>query len=509
MSAETTAAVELNRATHPAPAAAARIVHIGLGAFHRAHQAWYTWQANRLGSEAWGIAAFTGRSAAAATELEAQDGLYTLVNRHAEGDSFDVLDVIVQAYDGADLAALCTLLESPSVGIITLTITEAGYRMDPQAAEPKLNLDDSQVAQDLQVLRAAWGGGVFARTAEQLDNLHVNTTAARLLVSLAARRAADGWPLAVVSCDNLPDNGKVARAALLGMAAEVDEQLAAWIQDNLSFVDTSIDRITPRSTVADRETVAAATGFMDRSPVVTEPFSSWVLCGNFPAGRPEWERAGAVFVEDLGPFERRKLWLLNGAHSLMSFAGALRGHHTVAQALADPVVSDWVEQFWDAAARHLTEPGLDVPGYRQALRERFANPRIAHNLSQIAMDGTLKLAARAVPVYRAEQHAGRNGVAALRAVAAWAEQLAAQYEAGIQIVDPAAQQISSILGAPEVAAGSQAQTCALVELIDPQLAADAHAITTIHELRAELAAMAPDNVSTVGRQRPDSAEGTA
>nr|WP_255622082.1 hypothetical protein [Tessaracoccus sp. OS52] len=252
--------------------------------------------------------------------------------------------------------------------------------------------------------------------------------------------------------------------------------LANWISENVSFVDTSIDRITPRTTDEDRQAVAEATGYEDASPVITEPFSSWVLAGDFPGGRPAWENAGAVIVDDLEAFERRKLWLLNGSHSLMAYAGALRGHATVAAALSDPKVSEWVEQFWDAAANHLTDPVLDIPGYRAALRERFNNPRIAHYLAQIGMDGSLKLAARALPVFAAEREAGRDGTAALRPVAAWMDRVTEQVTAGETVKDPAGPRIA-------IAAGNDEQTRALLAVIDENLAADDAVVAALKSLR--------------------------
>ncbi|MEE1621807.1 mannitol dehydrogenase family protein [Zafaria sp. J156] len=464
-------------------------MHLGLGAFHRAHQAWYTEEAG----DGWGIAAFTGRSADAARQLSAQDGLYTLVERTAEGDRCRVIGSIVEAHDGADLQALATLLAHPDTAIVTLTVTEAGYRL-AAGGEPALDAADELVAADAAALAAHYEGGSFTLGAHGLDGRVVRTVAGRLVVGLAARRAADGWPLAVVSCDNLPGNGAAAKASLLGMARLVDPLLAGWIEENVSFVDTSIDRITPRTTDADRAAVAEATGYDDVSPVVTEPFSSWVLAGDFPAGRPAWEKAGAVFVEDLEAFERRKLWLLNGAHSLMAYAGRLRGHATVADALADPAVSAWVEEFWDAAAAHLTAPELDVPAYRAALRERFENPRIAHHLSQIGMDGTLKLAARAVPVYRAEREAGRAGTAALRPIAAWMDQVCAQLAAGEDVHDRAAGRIAEAAaqggqgaegGAP-ASSSDPAQTTALLALVDSGLASEPATASAVHALRGTL-----------------------
>ncbi|XBH20229.1 mannitol dehydrogenase family protein [Jonesiaceae bacterium BS-20] len=468
-------------ATGATNAAPVRIVHIGLGAFHRAHQAWYTAKAD----DAWGIAAFTGRSPQAALELEAQDGLFTLITRGAAGDSFEIIDSIVAAHDGVNIAALADYVARAEVGVITLTITEAGYKTAPGISPATLNLDDPAVQSDLAALRSAFvadgQGGTFDLAS--LSASPVSTTPARLVVALADRRAAGVGPIAIVSCDNLPANGLAARAGIVGLAQAVSPELAGWITESVSFVDSSIDRITPRTTDADRAAVAAATGFSDQSPVVTEPFTSWVLQGEFPAGRPAWEQGGAEFVTSLDPFERRKLWLLNGAHSLMAYAGQLRGHQTVAQALADPMMRSWVEEFWDAAAHHLTEKGLNVPAYRDQLIERFSNPNIAHFLSQIANDGSLKLGARAVPVYHAEKAAGRDGKAALRLLAAWCDQLVAQVAAGTAITDPSADALGAILAAPETAPSTVDQTRALVAVVDSQLALDSLVVAAIHSLR--------------------------
>lgn len=477
MSATETATRPLNATTYDAGARPrVRIVHLGLGAFHRAHQAWYTERAG----DGWGIAAFTGRSPEAARQLTGQDGLYTLVERAAEGDRHEVIGAEVEAHDGADLQTLATLLAHPDIAIVTLTVTEAGYRLAPgtEGEQARLDTGDELVATDISALRAHYEGSNFTLGTGGLDGRIVRTTAGRLLVGLAARRAADGWPIAIVSCDNLPGNGAAARTSVLDLAELVDPLLASWIDANVSFVDSSIDRITPRTTDADRASVLEATGYDDVSPVVTEPFSSWVLAGDFPAGRPAWEAAGAVFVDDLEPYERRKLWLLNGSHSLMAYAGSLRGHTTVSEALADEKVSAWIEAFWDAAANHLQDPQLDIPTYRAALRERFANPRIAHHLTQIGMDGSLKLAARAVPVYRAEHGAGRDGIAALRPLAAWMDRIVAQLAAGQEIHDPAA----GPLAEAAKATGTD-QTAALLAIVDASLAADPDTVSALHALR--------------------------
>ena len=431
----------LNRSLRPSVTAPVRIVHLGLGAFHRSHQAWYTHQADDAAD--WGIASFTGRRPDAALALDAQDGLYTVVERADGGDSFTVVSSIVQAVDGADVQRLAALVAAPATAIITLTITEAAYRL---GTDGSLDRTAADVIADLAFLAAGSG--------------HPTTPLGRLVFALGARRAAGAGPLAVVCCDNLSNNGTVARQAVAGMAGAWDAGLAAWIDANVSFVSTSVDRITPRTTAADLEAVEAACGYRDNSPVIAEPFHNWVLSGDFPAGRPRWEDAGAVFVDDIEPYENRKLWLLNGAHSLLAYAGRLRGHTTVAEALADPRCRDAVERFWDEAEAQLPAAGLGIPAYRGALLERFSNARIAHHLAQIAMDGSNKLRMRAVPVLLAERAAGRAGSAAALMIAAWMDYTAAAAE----LHDPLAAGITAAnaLSGPE-------RTRALLVLVSPEL----------------------------------------
>ncbi|WP_427018527.1 mannitol dehydrogenase family protein [Pseudarthrobacter sp. P1] len=445
----------LNRTTFAAgPPAPVRIVHLGLGAFHRAHQAWYTQQADP--AREWGIASFTGRRPDAALALAAQDGLYTLIERSGDGDSFEVISSIVEANDGADVARLCELVADPATAIATLTITEAAYRL---GADGTLDATHPDIAADIALLRGVVAGADSASWAA--------TPTGRLVQALDARRRSGAGAFAVVSCDNLSSNGEAAKAAIGGLAVAVDGGLAEWIGANVSFVSSSIDRITPRTTDAEVELVATATGFTDSSPVVTEPFRDWVLSGSFPAGRPAWEDAGAVFVEDIEPFENRKLWLLNGAHSLLAYAGSQRGHATVAQALADPVCAQWVEDFWNEAEANLPAEGLGIPAYRVALLGRFANTRIAHHLAQIAIDGSSKLRMRAVPVFNAERAQGRSGDAAATMVAAWVAFLRSANSGGVEIKDAAAGQLGAALEL-----GPDEGLRALLAVLDPAWASD-------------------------------------
>jgi fructuronate reductase len=296
----------------------------------------------------------------------------------------------------------------------------------------------------------------------------LTTPLGRLVSALAARRDAAAGPIAVVSCDNLSGNGEVARRAITGLAEAWDAGLAQWIKTNVSFVSTSVDRITPRTTEADMAEVEESCGYRDTSPVVAEPFRDWVICGNFPKGRPRWEDAGAVVVDDIEPYENRKLWLLNGAHSLLAYAGQLRGHTTVAQALEDPSCRNAVEAFWGEAAEHLHGRDLRIPEYLEALRTRFANSRIAHNLSQIAADGSTKLRMRAVPVLAAERSQGRSGAGSSLMLAAWIDYVAEQKE----LKDPRSDSIAAanrVQGAERIAALLNLVSEGLGE--DPQIVA--------------------------------------
>jgi len=380
-----------------------RIVHLGLGGFFRAHQAWYTGAAPDAGD--WGIAAFTGRSPGLADRLMAQDGRYTLIVRGPERDEMTVQRAVVAAHPGTDLTAWCDYLSRPEVAVVTLTVTEAAYRRGPGGG---IDLDDDAVRADVAALR---DGGEPA------------TVPGRLVAGLAARRGADAGPVAVVSCDNLPDNGPVTERVVTGLADAVDPALAGWIRGQVSFVTTMVDRITPRTTDADVRAVAERTGWADAAPVVTEPFTEWVLSGEFPAGRPAWDAAGARFTSDVHPHETRKLLLLNGGHSLLAYAASARGHDTIAAAVADPVCRGWLGEWWDEAARHVPLPAAEVASYRAALLDRFANPRIRHTLAQIAADGSQKLPIRVLPVVRAERAAGRMPSGAVRVLAAWIDHL--------------------------------------------------------------------------------------
>ena len=409
------------------PRSPVRMVHLGLGSFFRAHQALYTDLAPDASD--WGIAAFTGRSTALADVLGRQDCLYTLITRAADGDTARIVASISDARPGPDHRAWLTHLRDPAVSVLTLTVTEAGY---PRAADGHLDLRHRDVTADLAALRAD-------------PTSPVRTTPARLVAGLMARRAAGDAPLAVVPCDNLPENGTVVASIVTEFADQVDPGMAGWIRGQVSFVTTMVDRITPAGTDQDAAAAAALTGRADAAPVVTEPYREWVLAGEFPAGRPAWDAAGALFVDDISPYEHRKLRLLNGGHSLLAYAGSARGHLSVASAVADPVCRQWLDAWWDEAAAGLTLPPAEISGYRQALTDRFANPRIQHLLSQIAADGSQKIPIRILPTVATERAAGRLPTAALRILAAWINHLRG---AGAPVTDVAASTLSTLARHP-------------------------------------------------------------
>lgn len=428
----------------PARPGRVRIVHLGLGNFHRAHQAWYT--AHSTDAADWGIAAFTGRSPLQAELLQGQDGLYCLVVRGVDGDRVEVVPSILEAHDASRVGRLVELVADPAVAVVTLTVTEAGYRL---TGAGDLDRSDPVTRDDIAELARTFATG-------RLTDAAPRAALSRLLAGLEARRRAGGVPIAIVPCDNIPDNGAYVSRGLRALAAEVSAELAAWIATHVSFVGTSVDRITPR--IEGEVDAVRTAGWIDRSPVVTEPFSDWVLSGDFPAGRPAWETAGARFVDDLEPWENRKLWLLNGAHSILAFSGLVRGHETVSVAIADPDCRALVEEFWDEAVQLLPE-GIETVDYRSDLLDRFANPRIVHRLTQIAGDATTKVRYRFAAVAERTLARGAEPSGSARAIASWIEGL----RRGVVPADAFADDIARALDGP-------APVPVLIDLASPRLA---------------------------------------
>src|SRR5215213_4726551 len=383
------------------PAAPVRMVHLGVGNFTRAHQAWYT--THSPDADQWGIAGFTGRRRDTADALAPQDGLYTLITRSGEGDTFELIGALSAVHAAADHEAYLDYLSRPAVAVVTITVTEAAYL---RGADGHLDAGLDVIVSDLEALQSD-------------PRNPVASLPARLVAGLVARRTSGASALTILSCDNLPENGAVTKAVVQDFAALVDETLGDWINSQVHFATSMVDRITPRTTDEDRALVQQACGYVDAYPVATEPFSEWVISGEFPAGRPRWEEAGATIVAEVEPFEQRKLWLLNGSHSMLAYAGSIRGYSTIDEAIADPSCRSWVEMFWDEASRQLTLPAADIAAYREALLARFSNPRAGDQLARIAADGSTKLVVRTLPTIRAERAAGQVPIGCATTVAAW------------------------------------------------------------------------------------------
>lgn len=421
-----------------------RIVHLGLGAFFRAHQAWYTQLANELGGQQWGINALTGRRPDMAELLNAQDCRYTLIERGPDGDRGIDIRSIATAGPGADPDTYRAAISDPAVGIITSTITEKGYLVG----------DD-----DAARIRAQEAPG---------------SAIGRLVDGLRVRMESGGGPLAMVPCDNLTANGEHTERIVLGLAEQVSPALAGWIDSNVSFVSTMVDRITPATTDADIADAAELVGWADQAPVVAEPFSEWVVAGQFPVGRPDWDRVGAQFVEDVEPYEQRKLWLLNGGHSTLAYVGLSRGHETIAEAMDDPACVSALQQVWADAAPCLPFDQSVIDEATQALTDRFTNARIRHRLVQIAGDGSQKLPVRLVSVQRARISQGLGiGDAFPVAIGAWVSHLGTD-----QVNDPQADSLRESL-ARQGSKTERART--VLAFLDSSLAEDDALVSAVAE----------------------------
>ena len=351
------------------------LVHLGIGAFHRAHQAFYTEAVMNSQGGDWGIIGCSLRSPAVQQQLQPQDGLYTLLER-GHSNRPQVIGAVQSVLVGPDApAAIIAAIASPSVKIVSLTITEKGYCHQP--ASGTLNLDHPDIQHDLH-------------------HPDQPKSAPGFIVAGLRQRWRNGLaPVSVMSCDNLPDNGAVTRAVVTGLAEAVDPELAQWIQANVTFPGTMIDRIVPATTAEDIEWLEREYGYRDEGLVVAEPFSQWVIEDNFCSERPAWEDVGALLVKDVAHYETMKLRLLNGSHSLLAYSGYLAGYPTIAQVMQDANLVALTRAFMESAASSFTAPeNFDVNAYQQQLCDRFANPGLQHKTWQIAMDGSQKVPQR-------------------------------------------------------------------------------------------------------------------
>lgn len=458
----------LTRENFGRPAAPVRIVHIGLGNFTRAHQAWYTEHASD--ADQWGIAAFTGRRPTMAELLTPQDGLYTLITKEPDGDSYEIISSISKVHPASDLQGLLTYFTDPEVAVVTITVTEAGYYIGNDGGLDKTH---DAIAADLDALRSASRAGDFSPAA--LSATEVKTTPVKILAGLLARRAAGAGPITVLPCDNLPDSGPTIHRGIREAAEVVEPGLLQWLETNVSWATSMVDRITPATTETELAGVRETQGYDDAAPVPTEPFSEWVISGEFIAGRPDWVGSGAQIVEHVEPYEQRKLWMLNGSHTLMAYAGPILGCETVSQAIAHPTIRGWVQEWWAAAGPQLSVSWED---YAEALLDRFSNPNIRHLLAQIAPDGSVKIPVRIAPTLRSYRREGVVSTAAVRVIAAWLLHLAGH---GVPVKDAAGQDVASL------AAGSLEDGAArVVGHVAPELAGDPEVVAAVVRAAQEI-----------------------
>ncbi len=353
------------------------IVHLGIGGFHRAHQAVYTDACLNEGDLRWGILGASLRSPQTRDALTPQDGLYTVASRSGEGTEYRVIGSVVSLMVAPENpAALVEAMAHPDVKIVSLTVTEKGYCIDPSSGA--LDMAHPDIVHDIAHLNEPISAPGF------------------IVAALKQRRERGLKPFTVMSCDNLVSNGEKLRALIIALATRIDPQLGAYSAEHVAFPSTMVDRIVPHTVDEDRAMVSKALGVNDAWPIVTEPFTQWVIEDHFPEGRPDWGRMGAQTVKDVTPFETMKLRLLNGAHSMLALIGSLSGHATVADAMADHALASFVEAFMveDVTPILVVPDGADVPAYRTALLHRFRNPELKHRLVQIASDSSQKIPQR-------------------------------------------------------------------------------------------------------------------
>lgn len=378
----------------------AGIVHIGVGGFHRAHLATYVDELCAGGHREWAIIGGGVRDSdrGMAEVLTSQQGLYTLVVRGASETSVRVVGSLIDyvlAVD--DVKPLVERIARPSTRIVSLTVTEGGYPVDEETRS--FDPDRAPAGHD-----SAFGVIVSA---------------------LGRRRDAGMGPLTVMSCDNVIGNGDVARMAVLGVAHSRDPGLAEWIDENVTFPNGMVDRITPATTDADRKQLADEYGVADGWPVTTEPFRQWVVEDRFAAGRPPWEEVGVTVTNDVEPYEVMKLRLLNAGHSCIAYLAALAGIEYVDEAMAEPRIRRLLADFLEREAGPVLPeiPGIDVPAYQASLVERFSNPAIGDQISRLCLDGSAKFPKFLLPTVRRQLDGGGSIRLSALALAGWCSYL--------------------------------------------------------------------------------------
>ncbi|MDQ7910643.1 mannitol dehydrogenase family protein [Phytohabitans sp. ZYX-F-186] len=445
----------------------AGIVHLGLGAFHRAHQAVYTEAAVAEAGGDWGIVGVAPRSTDVVERLAEQDNLFSVTSMSNDAARTHVVGVLAGVRHAAsDPMAVVALLADPAIRVVTLTVTEKAYQMDPATGRLR---PDPAVAADLV------GDGPPA------------TVPGLLVRGLIARARAGAGPIALVSCDNLPSNGKRLRGLVTQALAYggTESALVDWVGGSVTFPGTMVDRIVPATTAETLATAERVLGVADLAAVAAEPYQQWVIEDDFPAGRPAWERAGAVLTGDASPWERLKLRTLNGVHSAIAYLGALAGRETIAEALEIPGMATMLRRFVaeDVAGSFTPPDGVSVVEYGDSVLERFANAAIRHRTIQVAMDGSQKLPQRVLHTIADRRAAGASPRWGALVLAAWMRFVQGESDAGrpLPLDDPLAERIRKALGdGKPTAEGVVDALFGLSEVFPAEFAADG----TVRELVA-------------------------
>lgn len=409
-----------------------RILHIGFGAFARAHMLVYCDEALRKGGGDWGVvAARLNSGAEELSELDRSGGLYSVAEMDGDSLAVRTIGVVIGSVhpkrDG--IAAIVDRIASPDLRIVSLTITEKGYCL----SGGELDQANVGIRHDLA------------------DPENPGTAIGFIVEGLRRRRAAGGAGITILSCDNLPNNGSLCRAAVLGFAKEREPALADWIENTCRFPSTMVDRITPAMDAAAHEKLRSVIGREDPNGILCEAFRQWVIEDDFADGRPDWDLAGAEFVEDVTPFEDMKLRMLNGSHSFLAYVGALAGKATVAECMADDLFARASRQLMlKEQALTLDMPeGVDLEAYATRLLERYANTALHHRTTQIASDGSQKLPQRLLAPIQANMASGNDWSLSALAVAGWMAYCRGKADDGAELPlnDPLAAEITAIAAA--------------------------------------------------------------
>jgi mannitol 2-dehydrogenase len=388
------------------------VVHIGVGGFHRAHQAVYFDDLARQGlADNWGLIGVGLRSPQMGEVLNAQDCLYMVVERGSAGSTARVVAVMGRyLYAPQERPAVLDALSDPATRLVTLTITGNGYNLTPDG---EFCVDDPLVADELE------------------DPGQPDTVFGYLVEALERRRRSNVPAFTVLSCDNIPGNGVAARTMVVSFAELRDPGLARWIEQNVAFPNSMVDRITPETTPEERDRLVRSFGVDDRWPVITEPFTQWVIEDRFGNDRPPLEQVGVQFVKDVAPYELTKKRLLNASHCALGYLGYLAGYRTTAEVMADPAYAAYVSALVDEIRPLLPRvDGIDLDTYKLSLLERLANPEIADQLSRLCRRGSTKVPSYLLPSIVEALEQGRTAPMLTLAVAGWFRYLQAADYAG-------------------------------------------------------------------------------